>query len=144
MMFDGDHAYLSTAFGIIAINLKRKEVSNTYFLNRVVNSTAILNNQIYAATNDGLFTAVLTDNLLDVNNWKKVSDTVYKSLSIFKDELIGSINGRGIQLINRDNFSNQQLISGTYSYMYTYGDKLIAGTNGALVVFSDINNNFYI
>ena len=28
--------------------------------------------------------------------------------------------------------------------MYTYGDKLIAGNNGALVVFSDVNNNFYI
>ena len=144
IMFDGDYAYLSTSFGIIAINLKRKEISNTYFLNKKVNGSAIRNNQIYAATNEGLFTALLTENLLDVNNWKKVSNTVYQSLSTFKDELIGNIPNNGIVVINKDNFSNQQLISGNYHYMYTYDDRLIAGTEGALVVFTNLNNNFYL
>ena len=144
IMFEGDNAYLATSFGIIVINLKRKEISNTYFLNRVVNSTTIMDNQIYAATNDGLFTALLTDNLLDVNNWKKVSDTVYQSLSVFKNELIGKSYGWGILLINKENYSNQLLIAGNYNYMNAFDDRLIAGTSGALVIFNDINNNHYM
>ena len=144
IMFEGDNAYLATSFGIIVINLKRKEISNTYFLNRVVNSTTIMDNQIYAATNDGLFTALLTDNLLDVNNWKKVSGTVYQSLSVFKNELIGKSYGWGILLINKENYSNQLLIAGNYNYMNAFDDRLIAGTSGALVIFNDINNNHYM
>ncbi len=142
--FDGDNAYLSTSFGVIVVNLKRKEISNTYNLNRKVNDCALLDNRIYAATADGLFTALSTDNLLDVNNWKQVSESNYTRLVVYDGELVGIIPSGGVNVINRDDFNNRRVVNGTYNYLYVYGDKLLAGTNGALVLFDNINKYYYL
>ncbi len=55
-------AYLSTGFGIVQLDLTRKEVKDTYFLGPVgsfvkVYSTTLLGNTIYAATENGIYTA---------------------------------------------------------------------------------------
>ena len=96
--FEGDYAYLSTSFGIIVVNLKKKEFTNTYNLSKKVNDCVVLDNKIYAATDDGLFTGLLTDNLLNVNNWTKVSNSIYIQLEVYEEELIGSIAGSGTNL----------------------------------------------
>lgn len=140
--FDKEYAYLSTSFGVIVLNLKKKEISNTYILNKQVKACAVSDNKIHAATSDGLFTGLLTDNLLDINNWKKVSDIQYTYLSIYNENLIGYINPQGIYLINKQNYSYSQLIGGYYDTMKTYTDKLIASNSNFSVIFNDINNKY--
>ena len=51
-----EYAYLSTSFGLVILNLKKKEISNAYILNKKVNACSLDDNKIYAATNEGLFT----------------------------------------------------------------------------------------
>ena len=138
-----EYAYLSTSFGLVILNLKKKEISNAYILNKKVNACSLDDNKIYAATNEGLFTGVLTDNLLDINNWKKVSDISYTYLSMYNDNLIGYINSQGIYLINKQDYSYSQLTGGYYNSMKTYADKLIATNNNSAVIFNDINNKNY-
>ncbi len=142
--FEGDDAYLSTAFGIIVINLKKREIANSYIFNRMVNDCAIDGGYIYAATPDGLLTGKLTDNLLDINNWRLVSSYAYNYVAIYENELIGDIVGSGIYLINRQNFSHEQIISGNYTYMYVYDNKLFAGNTDALFMFDSLSKSYYL
>jgi ligand-binding sensor domain-containing protein len=74
---DGDFAYLGTEFGIVAIDLLKKEVSDTYYIGSngaklAVNELKIADNTIWAATDQGLFQASLTaSNLADFNSWQQ-------------------------------------------------------------------------
>ena len=138
--FNGDYAYLSTSFGIIAINLKRKEITNTYNLNTNVYDCTILDGRLYAATSSGLFTGLLTDNLLDVNNWKHVSNNVYTSISTFNNELCGNIANQGIYLINKNDFSYSQLIGGNFARLKVCGDIMIANNSNAITLFKNVND----
>ena len=83
--FYKEYTYLSTASGILCINLKKREISNYYPLNRNVLACNVSENYLYAATSEGLFAGLLTENLLDINNWKKVSDDTSEFLSKYKD-----------------------------------------------------------
>lgn len=68
-------AYLGTDFGIVVIHIARVEVADTYFIGQggeqlVVNDLAISENEIWAATDRGIFSAYLISvNLADFNNW---------------------------------------------------------------------------
>ena len=83
--FHKESAYLSTASGILCINLKKREISNYYPLNKNVLACNVSDNQLYAATSEGLFAGLLTENLLDINNWKKVTDDTSEFLSEYRD-----------------------------------------------------------
>lgn len=83
------------------MNVNKKEISNAYILNKKINSCAVDDAKIYAASSEGLYTGLLTENLLDVNNWNKVSDAEFSYLSIYANELVGSIPSKGIYRINK-------------------------------------------
>ena len=142
--FAKEYSYLSTSFGVMVLNLKKKEIANTYILNKKINACAVDDAKIYAASSEGLLTGLLTDNLLDNNNWNKVSDIVYSFLSIYNDNLVGNILYQGIYLINRSDYSYSQLIGGYYSFMYTYEDKLIASNENSLALFDNIKKIHYL
>lgn len=139
-----EYAYLSTSFGIIVLNVKKREISNTYILNKHINACAVDNNKIYAASTEGLLTGILTDNLLDASNWDEVNSTTYSSLSMYNDNLLGTIPTNGIYHINKSDYSSLPLINGNYEFMNIYNDKLLAGNNNLLTVFDDINNHHTI
>ena len=80
---DGSDAYLSTGFGIIKLNVKDAEISNTYNLGFKVNYSYIENNYIYAASESrGTYRAPMTTNLLDKNNWTWVADYTARSKNV--------------------------------------------------------------
>lgn len=142
--FSDEYAYLSTSFGVIVINIKKKEISNAYILNKKVNACVVNNNRMYAATNEGLFTGLLTDNLLDVNNWKKASEAIYSSLTIYNKELVGNITDQGIYLINKEDYSYSQLAGGYYTFLLSYADKLLAGNAQSLYLFDNLTKRHYM
>lgn len=75
--FIDDRAYLSLGFGIVVLDLTRKEIKETYYIGEGgsqvrVNDITHLNNFIYAATEEGLYSADLNNsNLIDFNNWTR-------------------------------------------------------------------------
>ncbi len=74
---NGNDAYLSTGFGIMKINVKSAEISNTYNLGFRVDYCYISGNTIFAASStQGLYAASLSSNLLDKNNWKRTGNYV--------------------------------------------------------------------
>lgn len=74
------YAYLSTGFGIVKVNMKDAEVSDTYQIGINVKYCYIEGKNIYAASEtSGLYAAKLTDNLLDHNVWKRVGEYTPKT-----------------------------------------------------------------
>ncbi|MDR1602913.1 MAG: hypothetical protein LBS42_10870 [Tannerella sp.] len=70
--FEGENAYLSTAFGIMVIKMSKKEISETYRLNVNTYAVCLRGGTILAATASGLLEASVGDNLLDNHNWRTV------------------------------------------------------------------------
>lgn len=70
-----EFAYLSCGFGIIVLDIKRKEINDTWLIGPLGNhlevfDIAFLNNQIYAATELGLYFADASNpNLANYNFW---------------------------------------------------------------------------
>ena len=74
----GMAAYLACEFGIVKINVKQAEISETYNLGFPVTAVAFEGNNIYAeTTSHGVWTANLSNNLIDPSNWSQT--TAYPS-----------------------------------------------------------------
>ena len=71
--FYENSALLSTGVGIIDFNLERLEVKDTYNIlstgGLAINETAVLNDTLYAATQEGLYTGALDRDLTIFSNW---------------------------------------------------------------------------
>jgi hypothetical protein len=101
VMFSGKLAYLSCGFGIVVINLERKEIKDTYYIG---NDGGYLNvwdvatdgNYIYAATENGIYKASATEpNLQNYNNWVKQTaipnaDKKFSKIENFKGRIIAN------------------------------------------------------
>lgn len=74
----GDVVYLSTPFAIIEYNIQNLEFGDTFFIGNgssgvQINQTSLLNNTIFSATKDGVFSADASNqNLIDFNNWTQL------------------------------------------------------------------------
>ncbi len=70
---EAEAAYLATGFGVVKINLNKKEVDYTTFMPIAVNSLTVVNNVVYASTNEGVYYAnESTINVLDFSQWGKL------------------------------------------------------------------------
>ena len=69
-------AYLAMNFGIIALDLKKYEIEDTYYIDQNlievnVQYICVLGDSIYAASNAILYSAHMNDNLMDFAYWHK-------------------------------------------------------------------------
>ncbi|HRO97990.1 MAG TPA: hypothetical protein PLN54_00990 [Flavobacteriales bacterium] len=77
---EGHLAYLGCGFGIVLVDLQRREVRETWFIGPngaqvQVNGITVFQDSIYAATNTGLFTASKNaPNLAAYESWRKRAD----------------------------------------------------------------------
>ncbi len=80
IFFINQMAYLSCGFGIVVLDLEKKEVKETYFIGDSGESTTVYDvtfdgDFLYAATAEGLKIADYSvSNLQDYNNWSVVTD----------------------------------------------------------------------
>jgi hypothetical protein len=99
--FHGDNAFLSCGFGIVVLNLSRKEIKETYIIGQEgssirVNDVEVFGSFIYAATNSGLFKADAgSPDLPDYRSWSPVEDIPFAGrkfnhLMIHSGELIAN------------------------------------------------------
>lgn len=95
---DKEYAYLSTGFGIVVVNLKKKEIANTYIIGPdatkvPVYGIAIDDEYIYALSSEYIFKAQKeNNNLLDYSYWQKdkislEDKDICKTLFIFANTL---------------------------------------------------------
>jgi len=91
-------AYLSCGFGIVAMDLDKKEIKETYYIGPngdalKVNQTAVAFGKIFAATDDGLYVAdAASPALNNYDVWERW-DTVYHLPHINAQHVLSTPNG---------------------------------------------------
>lgn len=88
-------AFLCTDFGIVVLDLKRKEISETYYISTggsavAVNSCCYWNGSFFAITKDNLYKADANSLLVNYENWKEdvaVGAGEKKSVFVFADSV---------------------------------------------------------
>lgn len=150
ILFVGQTAYLSCGFGIVAVNLDKREIKDTYYIGDngaylAVNDMAFDGQFLYAATENGIYKAdINSSNLQDYNNWNKdnsipFSDEEFDQLEFFNNTLIAS---------HREGNGNNELFileNSTWSNFPTSYDKIrdISVSSGILNITYENEINFY-
>ena len=135
--FQGDRAYLSCNFGIIALNTKKNEIADSYYIgpNGVevkVLSTSVLESNLFALTQNALYVANVNEpNLVNFEYWSTIQNLPgsgdLKKIDVFADKLILQ---RGDKLFTYDSTNGWQSI---FSEISTSNFSI---SNGKMIVYS--------
>lgn len=144
-----EFAYLSTDFGIILLNMDKKEIKDTYKLNKKVYSVTMDNEYIYAATSTGLLYASLDSNLLDYNEWETypLSSSEFDTDNItqicfFQQNLCLFVNNdeKGIYYQSTDGTIRNLLKNNKLKSMVLQNNKLMPYTDSELYIYSSLTD----
>lgn len=87
IFMNGIYAYLATGFGIMKVNVRDAEISDTYFLGFQVDWIHQQQDQLIAeSSTKGKYAAKLSSNLLDKKNWNRIGN--YTKNTNPKDEAL--------------------------------------------------------
>ena len=155
--FYGNNAYFSCGFGIVVLDLVKKEIKDTYYIAANGNATNVLDlacdgNKFYAATESGILKANYTgSNLANFTSW--VKDTLhpnakYSNIAVFGNKIFTSL---AVNAYNQDTLfmfdGNQWTIFDTsnfedvFSIRVSNGKLLISNNNRVVVYNSDLSLN---
>ncbi|MCF6351167.1 MAG: hypothetical protein L3J23_09115 [Flavobacteriaceae bacterium] len=87
---EGSNLYLSTPFAIVQYNIENLEFGDTYFIGLAsssvtINQTEIFEDRIYAATENGIYSAAINDPfLIDFNNWQQPQGNLVGNFNTIK------------------------------------------------------------
>ena len=107
---NGNNAFISTGFGIIKLNMRDTEISETYNLGKNVTDCSVSGDIIFAKTSDGIYQGKTIHNLVDPNNWTLTTQSV--SFSDANDITVSTASGYteyiAYDQTNKCYWSNQQ------------------------------------
>lgn len=158
--------YISTNFGISLYNIDALEFDDTYFIGPngsqiEVRQTTIQGEYIYAATDSGIFRAIISnDNLIDFDQWELIIGSNWAGITAFGDEIYAIGTNRRIYQFNGTTFiiqtqipqyetpledlkvNNAYMIVATNTKVYVYDSQLMEILEvDALDDFPDIEFN---
>ncbi|GHT50464.1 hypothetical protein FACS189440_17930 [Bacteroidia bacterium] len=142
----GEQAYLATGFGIVVVDLKRKEIRNTYRLDVNTTATCQWGDYLYAATDNGLLRAALSSNLLDPENWgnmtlndgnsKKITNmVVFNDCLVFTDDRVW--------YITKDDRAHW-LMNGAGKQLAVWHDQLVVTVPDGIYFYTDWNTKTFL
>lgn len=135
-----DYAYLATNFGVVTLNLAKREFSRTFTLNQVVRCSFKMGKHIIASTSDGVFKGKDGDNLSDVGNWNKISPYIFHDLAEFDNRLIVLGKYDGIYSLDIETKKLTTLLTGKYNYLKVVKQQLIAANTEEMVIFDNMTS----
>lgn len=150
MAFHNEYAYLSTAFGILLVDMNKQEITDTYQLHEPVFSTCVFNGRVYATTGEGLLSGSLDANLLDRNNWRQEAlslpdftpgDTL--AVAVFQNQLCFLIKSKGIYYQGAGGMVKNLLKDRSLKDMLIVSNKLIAWSSTVLYAYSSFTEGTY-
>ncbi len=134
-------AYMSTNFGVIVLDIERKEFGDTYMFNRVTYSCVEKDGIIYAATEDGLYCGDMQVNLLDVVNWKMLNNNVFDKLAVFESQLMALNADESVYSIDPIDGLPQLFCQGPISFIYSTNGNLVLGNNIYVSVYFTLTSS---
>lgn len=142
--FKDDFAYLSTNFGIVVYDLRKREIKESYInlsstgnkLN--IKDAIVYKDRIYASTPDGLRSAALSTNLLDYNFWDTELIEPCSKLQVFNDELVIAFDSGGLARFN--NIEYKPFLDDEIRIVYNldvYNNQLVITKSNDIEYFND-------
>jgi hypothetical protein len=150
----GKFAYLSCGFGIVVLNLERKEIKDTYYIGPEGSSLNVMamaynDTAFFAATENGIYYASIDDpNLAFFGNWSKIQDIPYPDgnynlILYFNGRLMANLHDEetpGDDIYVMDNgewhLFEPPNLERTYYSMRASGDKLVVSYNYYVKIFN--------
>ena len=136
----GRTAYISTAFGLVEIDMQKKEIPNTYLVGNI-RSACEKDDYIYIATTGGVLRGLKSRNLNDRNNWEEytlnisgVDNRNINKILLFQEAFIFCQYNRGL-------FYKTESGTGVLQYNNTY--KRVCIINNQLVAVANSNVDFW-
>ncbi|TGE17001.1 type IX secretion system anionic LPS delivery protein PorZ [Hymenobacter elongatus] len=139
--FNKGRAYLSSSFGLVVIDMAKREIRDTYGnigpngVPVVVYATTVLDDVLFAATSAGLMRGRITDNLLDYRRWTidlpaGATSSPYRTLTTQGKNVYAGTNGGAVRCFSCS-ATPWQPLPNTYAASYT---QLTAAAAGLLIV----------
>lgn len=142
-----NNAYLSSNFGIVVIDLLKKEIKATYFPNNnrqtvKVLQTLMYQNKLFALTENGIWSNTLNQNSIWIQE-NLMGITGIKNMFVFKDQLY--FNNQQSIFPYKSNVASYQINAGAIETISVDEDRILAGvsyqSNGALIQLNNSQTN---
>ena len=152
----GTTAYLSTVFGIVELDLKEYEFTNTYTTGLNTYCTYLFNGTLFCGTETGMYSCATDKNLLDKNNWIKKNNYFTKAICELDGMLYCYLDEFGIYSYNASNNILKDVVYNhgeKYNTMYSNGKEIIASAKNKttiitsptdVTVYKNSNSNFIL
>ena len=144
-------AYFSTDFGVMAVNLSKKEIVDTYKLDKRVASAGIIGETVYAVTDEGLLQASMKDNLLDASVWKekelntdRFSDEEICRMRVFQNSLVFCVPNKGIYYETSGGEIQLLLQQAYIRNIEVHQNELMAYTDTDLLIYTDFTRSVFV
>ncbi len=138
--FINNFAYLACGFGIVVVDMDKKEISDTYYIGinsgyinvRDITSDA---NYIYAATDSGVFRASFASaNLADYNSWQRITKKgYYNTITYFANNIYVNLSQPSLPNGNDTLFQFDGTSWNIFLYKFPPIRKLETGFNTLLI-----------
>lgn len=140
----GNNAYLSTAFGVVVLNIKKAEISSSYKFNESVRSVAVFNGKIYASTAKRLYMGDTKKNLLDKSQWTTYERSWFKAMIVFDGKLC-FFDGQDVYIITNEDCSAFAKINTLPGTSFAVDDNyIIVYNNTNAELFTTITEKKYL
>lgn len=134
--------YVSCDFGMVEYNLATMLFGDTFFIGNngaelVVRQSTVFNNQIFAATADGIRRASVNNpNLIDFSQWTVVTSGNWMTVEGFNTELLASNASGQLFRYNGSNFNFFSQFPAPPTDVRATGNRLVITTPSAVSVYN--------
>jgi hypothetical protein len=152
VLFIGTYAYLACDFGIVVIDMNKREIKDTYFFGPngtqiTVNDLATDGTYLLAATDQGIYRASLNEpNLLDFNAWNRLNGLPdpagsYQYVAIFNNQYFtvsGETGSEQIIIFGESEWSIwPQSVPDHYEYLGQQNGLLIVSNANRIKIYGE-------
>ena len=130
------YVYLSMPFGIVAIQPRKGEVTDTYYIGddaAAINVLRVIEkgDSLYAFTSDMIYSAALKDNLVDYSYWHPSTITTdrLQDAVLYKDNIY-TLQHDSLYYLNGKVW---QLVTGPVAWIHVSGGKLLLSPDGHIL-----------
>ena len=152
--------FVSTGFGILQYDLVKNEIKETFLIGAngsylFVNSTTVFEGALWAATDSGIYSALISDDLFDPSSWTKDlrlndSITTYDNIISYQNTLLVNRYQEGFrkdELLLYNGTTWEPILAETkesFRAIKVFGDLLIIANSTSIEVYKngDFTNQF--
>ena len=133
------YSYIATGFGVCAVDISRGEIYESYNIDANTFDVVLEGNTLYAATENGIMTGDIQDNLLDKSNWEMLCRDKVKQMAFFNGTLYCSMENGGLHKcdLSTGRIEPVNAAATTYSYLNVCDDRLLFGTGNQVNMITE-------